>query len=138
MPSDLQSAAFAIPPWLNEDVEHDAVLIHGAPQIVLHALDPDAHFIKVPSVAGPRTTTTQSFGKALAEFLAPVPNGLVGENNAPFSQKQLDIPQAEAEHVIQSDGMADDLGGKAMAIVWVGRGFMPPVLPVSSPFARPA
>ena len=28
---------FGIPPWLNEDVEHNALLIHGAPQIVLHS-----------------------------------------------------------------------------------------------------
>src|SRR6202011_823631 len=39
---------FGIPPWLNEVVEHDAVLIHRAPKIMLHALDSDEHLIKVP------------------------------------------------------------------------------------------
>jgi hypothetical protein len=87
---------------------------------MLYALDTDEHLIEVPLVTGPRPTAAQTVGKAPAEFLAPAPNGLVGENNAPFSQKQLDIPQAEAEHVIQPDSMADDLGGKAMAIVWIG------------------
>ena len=37
------------------------------------------------------------------------------------ARQQLNIPQAEAEHVIQPDSMADDLGGKAMAVVRVGR-----------------
>ena len=42
-----------------------------------------------------------------------------------FSQKQLDIAQAEAEHVIQPDSMTDDRGGKAMPIVRVGWGLHP-------------
>ena len=37
-----------------------------------------------------------------------------------LSQDQLHIAQAEAEHVVQPDGMADDLGGEPMAIVGVG------------------
>ncbi len=41
------------------------------------------------------------------------------------------IAQAEAEHVVQPEGMTDDLGGKPMAIVWVGRCFMPPVSPAT-------
>jgi hypothetical protein len=45
-----------------------------------------------------------------------------GDDNATFSQQQLNIPQAEAEHVIQPDSVADDFGGKAMAVMWVGRG----------------
>ena len=36
---------FGIPPRLNEYVEHNALLIDGAPQIVLHSLDPDKHFV---------------------------------------------------------------------------------------------
>src|ERR1700704_2129055 len=84
--------SFGIPPWLNEDVEHDTVLVDRAPKIMLHALDPDEHLIKVPLVTGPRTTATQAVGKALAEFLAPAPNGLIRDDDAPLSQKQLNIP----------------------------------------------
>jgi hypothetical protein len=47
----------------------------------------------------------------------------MGSDNASFGQKQLDIPQAEAEHVVQPDGVADDLGGKAMAVMRIGRWF---------------
>src|SRR5258708_3674782 len=88
---------------------------------MLLALDPDEHLIKVPLVTGPRAASTQAAGEGLAEFLAPTPHRLMGDDDAPFSQKQLDIPQAEAEHVIQPDSVADDLGGKAMAVMRVRR-----------------
>jgi hypothetical protein len=47
----------------------------------------------------------------------------MGDDNATFSQKQLDIPEAEAEHVVQPDSVADDLGRKAVAVVRIGRRF---------------
>jgi hypothetical protein len=119
-PSKESFGGFGIPPWLNEYVEYNAVLIHRTPKVMLHALDPDEHLIKVPLVTGPRTAAAQSAREGLAELLAPAPDGLVRDDNATLSQKQFDISQAEAEHVIQPDSVADDLGGKAMAIVWVG------------------
>jgi len=77
---------------------------------MLHDVDPDEHLIKVPPVTGPRTTAAQAVGKALGEFLAPAPSGLVGDDNAPLSQQELHISKAEAEHVVQPNTMADDLG----------------------------
>src|SRR6266851_6441821 len=38
--------SFGVTPFLNEDIEHNAVLIHGAPKIVLHPLDPDEYSSK--------------------------------------------------------------------------------------------
>jgi hypothetical protein len=112
-----------ITPILNQNVEHDAVLIHSAPEILLDALDSDEDLIKVPLVPGPWPAMAQAAGKRLVEFLAPSPHGLIGDDDAPLGQKQLDVPQAEAEHVIQPDSVANDLRGEAMAIVWVGWGF---------------
>jgi hypothetical protein len=43
----------------------------------------------------------------------------MGGDCSSFSQKQLNIPQAEAEHMIKLDRIADDFGGKAMAVVRV-------------------
>ena len=51
--------SLGIPPRLNKDVEHDAVLIHGAPQIVLHTPDPDEHLVEVPFVSWPGTAAAQ-------------------------------------------------------------------------------
>ena len=39
--------------------------------------------------------------------------------DAAFSQEQLNIPQAEAEHVVRPDGVADDLGGEPVAVVGI-------------------
>ena len=97
---DLQQApeealgGFGISALLNEDVEHNAGLIHAAPKIVLHALDPDEHLVQVPPARGPWPSAAQAAGKAPAELLAPAPNSLIGDHNATFSQEQLDIPQA--------------------------------------------
>jgi hypothetical protein len=120
-PSKEVLRGFGVPPGLNQDVEHDAILIHGTPKIVLHALDPDEYLVHVPFVSRPRSAASQASCEGLAKLPAPLTNRLVGDNNATFSEKQLNIPQAEAEHVIQPDCVADDLGGKAMAVVRVGR-----------------
>jgi hypothetical protein len=76
---------------------------------------------QMPPVPGPWPSAAQAVGKTPAEFLAPAPNSLIGDDNATFSQEQLDIPQAKAEHMEQPDSMSDDLGGKAMALVRVKR-----------------
>jgi hypothetical protein len=70
-------------------------------------------------------TAVRAFGEVLAKFLVPTPNSLMGGGNTPLGQQELSVSQADAEHVIQPDNMADDLGGKTMAIVRVGRGFHP-------------
>jgi hypothetical protein len=43
---------FGVAPLLNKDVEHNAILIHGSPKIVLDALDPDEDRVEVPLVSG--------------------------------------------------------------------------------------
>jgi hypothetical protein len=76
-----------IAPILNKDVEDNAVLIHSAPEIVLHTLDPDEHLIAVPLISWPWTATTHAVGKVLAEFPAPAPHGFVREDNTSLSQE---------------------------------------------------
>jgi hypothetical protein len=78
---------FGISALLNEDVEHNAVLIHAAPKIVLHAPDLDEHLVQVPPVPGPWPSAAQAVGKAPAELLAPAPNSLIGDDNATYSQE---------------------------------------------------
>ena len=103
-PSKESFGCFGIAPRLNEDVHHDAVLIHGTPEIMLHAVDPDEHLIKVPLVTGPRTTVAQADGEALAELLAPATNGLIRDGDAALGQQEFNIWQKETcvQHVGQS------------------------------------
>ena len=109
-----------IAPGLNKDVEHNSMLIDGPPEIMLDALDTDEDLIHVPLVAGSWPTPAQSVGKTRCKFLAPAPHRLVGDEDTAFRQDQLDIPETEAEHVVQPDGVADDLSCEPMAIVGVG------------------
>jgi hypothetical protein len=106
-----------IAPCLHEDVENNTILIDGAPETVLHALDPDEHFVEMPLVPWSWPAASQAIGETRAEFLAPAAHRLVGDDNAMLGQEQLNIPQAEAEHVVQPHGVANDLGGEPMAIV---------------------
>ena len=89
--------SIGVAPVLNKDVEHNTVLIHGTPEIVLHALDPDEHLVKVPLVPWLRPAAAQAVGKALAEFPAPSPHRLIGDDNTSLSQKQLDIAQVVSQ-----------------------------------------
>jgi hypothetical protein len=43
--------SIGISPVLNNDVEHNAVLLEGTPELVLHTLDPDEHLVEVPIVS---------------------------------------------------------------------------------------
>jgi hypothetical protein len=92
---------------LNENIEHDTILIHGTPEIALHALDSDEDFVHVPLVPWPRPAPTQAGGETCSEFLAPAPHRLIGDDNASLRQEQLNIAQAEAEHMVQPHGVAD-------------------------------
>ena len=81
-----------IAPLLDQNIEDDTILIHGTPQIMLNALDPDEYLVEVPLVARPGTPAPQTISKALAEFLAPASHRLVGDDDAALSQKQLNVP----------------------------------------------
>src|ERR1700680_323165 len=70
-PSKEALRGFGISPWLNQDVEHNAVLIRGTPKIVLHALDPDEHLAHVPRVSRPWSAASQAAREGLAKLLAP-------------------------------------------------------------------
>jgi hypothetical protein len=46
----------------------------------------------------------------------------VADGDAPFGEDQLNIPEAQAEDVVEPDGVADDLGWEAVARVGGGLG----------------
>src|ERR1700722_2523801 len=92
----------------------------GAPEVLLHALDPDEDFVHVPLVPWPRPAAAQAVGETRTEFLAPALHRLVGDDNGALSQEQLNIPQAEAEQVVQPDSVADGLDGEPVAVVGIG------------------
>jgi hypothetical protein len=112
---------------LNEDVEHDIVLIHGAPKVMLHPLDASENLVEIPLVSWLWPASAQAVGKTRSEFLAPAPHS---------DQEQFDIQQTGAEDVVQPDSVTDDLGGEPMTKVRSGGDFMPPVAPAFGHAAR--
>ena len=59
-----------IAPRLNQNVEHNAMLIDGPPHIMLYALDADENFIHVPLVAGSWSKPAQSVGLKRAAWVS--------------------------------------------------------------------
>ena len=95
---------------LHQHVEHDAVLIDGAPQPVLLAGDGDHHLVEVLLVAGTGQPAADLVGEGLAELPDPLAHGLVADKDAAGGQHLLDHPQAERKAEIQPDRVADHLG----------------------------
>jgi predicted MFS family arabinose efflux permease len=63
-----------------------------------------------------RSAAAQPLGESITELFAPVTDGPVADHHgAALGQDQFDVAQAEAKHMIQPHGVADDLGWEAMA-----------------------
>jgi len=67
---------------LDQNVEHDAGLVHGSPQPMLHSGNFEYDLIEMPFVANPRKATTDPVGELLAEFARPLPHGFVADDDA--------------------------------------------------------
>ena len=122
LPKELLGGLF-IAPALDQDMEDNAVLIRGAPQIVPLPIDREKHLITVPLVAWLGAPALQLIGILLAKCATPLADGLIGRDHPTNKEKFLHIAVAEAELIIQPDPMADNLGRKAAVLVTVGLGW---------------
>ncbi len=111
----------AITAALHQDVQHDAGLIHRPPEIAQFPLNADEHLIEVPFVTGPRSPPTQIVGEGRAELQAPSADALVRDDDAELGQQQLNISEAQAEHVLGPYCVADEVCRKTVAMVRVWR-----------------
>ena len=51
------------------------------------------------------------------ELLTPLSDGLVGDYDPALCQKVFNISEAQAESVIEPDGMADDIQRKSVSVI---------------------
>jgi hypothetical protein len=102
---------------LDEDVDHVAVLVDSTPEIVLLAPNVDEQFIQVPRIAQATLSPLESTRILGAKLPAPLSDGLVGNQDPPLCQEIFDITEAQAEAVVEPDGVADDLWGKSESVV---------------------
>ncbi len=102
---------------LEQDVDHVAVLVDGAPEIVLPTPDSHKEFIHVPRIAQPTLLPLEGAGVLGTELPTPLSDGFVGDHNPPLCQEIFDITEAQAEAVVEPDGVADDLRGKSVSMI---------------------
>jgi hypothetical protein len=100
---------------LDQDVDYVAVLIHGAPQILLLAVDPNEDLVQVPVVSEPSLASLQFPSILRTELLAPAPDGLIRHDDSPLGEKILHISEAQTEAMVRPDRIADDLGRETIA-----------------------
>ena len=99
----------AIPPGLDEDVDHVAVLVHGSPQVLLLAPKPDEHLVQMPGVTLAAAPGPQAPAVFEPERRTPLPDRLVGDGDPALGQQILDVAETEAEPVVQPDRVTDDV-----------------------------
>src|SRR5215208_6298958 len=104
-----------VAPALNEDVQHDPVLIHRPPEPVLLPCDLHGNLVEVPGVSSMRQPAADLVGDALAELEAPLPYGFVADRNAACGEDLVHMAQAQGEAEIEPDRVADDLAREAVA-----------------------
>jgi hypothetical protein len=124
---------------LDEDIEHDPGLVHGAPQPMLQTGDLEHDLVEMPFVADARKPTTDPVGERLAKFARPLPHRFVANSDATSGQQLLDHSQPEREPEIQPDGVADDLAREPITgIASASRCHHATRLPIPVRYRKPA
>ena len=107
----------AVSSTLNQNVEHEAVLIYRTPQPIWLSGDRNDDFIEMPFVAPRRSPVADLIGKGIAELHRPLTYGLVAHGNATLRDHLLDHAKAQGKPEIEPNGMACDLRRKAVAAI---------------------
>ena len=119
---------------LDQDIDHVAVLINGAPQVVSLALDADEDLVQEPDVSESTLPPVKPPSVVQAELPTPESDRLVRDGDTSLRQEILDVAEAQAEAVIEPHGVADDLDWEtvsAIAALGVGHGRTLPASPLS-------
>src|SRR5712691_2857051 len=98
-------------------IQHYAVLIDSAPEILWLAIDFHEYLIQMPLISWPRPASPQLVGKGLAKLLAPLPDRFIGDEHAADHHHFLDVAITEAEAEIEPHTVTDDFSGKTMATI---------------------
>ena len=110
-----------VPPALDQDIEHIPMLINRAPKIVVFRIDGEEHLVEMPLVAGLCPSPAQLIGILLAELPTPLAYRFIAQYDAASGHKFFHIAITKRESKVQPYSMADNLDGKAMALIGGGR-----------------
>src|SRR5438128_9462915 len=78
----------------------------------------EQHLVQMPLVARLRSASAQVGRVARPECVAPVPDGLVADDDPALGEEFLDVPKAEMKAEVEPDGVGDHLGRGAVGTVW--------------------
>ena len=106
-----------VPSGLDQDVEHFALGVNGAPQIDHAAIDLQIDLVQMPGRMGLRPPFAQVRRDPRPEMVHPAPDRLIGNNNPAFGQQILDVAEAQRKPEIDPDRVLDDFGRKAIAAI---------------------
>jgi hypothetical protein len=98
-----------------------AVLIYRAPQIMPLAVDGEEYLVEILCVLWPGTAAPELIGILLPEFATPLPDGLVGHDDAANEREFLHSVVAQAESVVEPDGVTDNLDREAAVLIRIDR-----------------
>src|SRR4051794_14193248 len=104
-----------VAPALDEYVEHEPVLIDGAPEPVLLTSNLHLDLVQRPLVSGSGQPAPDLVGEALAELARPLPDGLMAHVDAAGRQHLFHHAQAQRKAEVEPNGVADDLSREAIA-----------------------
>jgi hypothetical protein len=100
-----------------QNIDYVSILVNRAPDILSLALDSHEEFVQVPSVTQAALSSLECPGVLGAELLTPLSDGLVGDYDPGLRQKVFNISEAQAESVIEPDGMADNIRRKSVSLI---------------------
>lgn len=106
-----------IAPRLYKDVDHVAVLVHRAPQLLLPPPNLDEHRVQIPGIAHPAPAAPQPSSVVESEGQAPLPDRFVRNRDPALREEIFDVPKTEAKSMVRPYGVSDDLGWEAVSSV---------------------
>ena len=106
-----------ITPALHEDVDHVAVLVDGAPEVVDLPAQRDKDLVNMPNITKPALPALEAPAVLGPELQTPAPNRLIGDDDASFSEQVLDSPEAHGKPIVEPHGVADDIGRESVAVI---------------------
>src|SRR5215213_987471 len=102
---------------LDQYVKYHPALIDRTPEPMLLTRNLHHDLVQMPLVSSAGQPAADLIGECLAELEAPLPHGLVAEDDATSRQHLLDHAQAQRKAEVEPDRVADDLGREAVAAV---------------------
>ena len=103
-----------VPPALDQDLQHLALIINRPSQIHLPAIDPHHHLIQMPARAGLAPQLPQVPRDHRPELADPAPDRLIGDIQPTLGQQVLNVPVIRREAEIKLHRVLDDGGRKLL------------------------